>query len=63
MARPDNDQTGIRKLSMVGGKSFAVSLPVDVIKQLGWRKGTTLMVRRQGDKVIIEKVIEKVGEA
>ncbi len=58
MARPDNDQTGIRKLNMVGGKSFAVSLPVDVIKQLGWTKGTTLMVRRQGDKVIIEKVSE-----
>lgn len=43
---------------MVGGKSFAVSLPVDVIKQLGWQKGTTLMVRRQGVKVVIEKVSE-----
>ena len=58
MARPDNDQTGMRKLNMVGGKSFAVSLPVDVIKQLGWKKGMTLMVRRQGNKITIEKVEE-----
>lgn len=58
MARPDNDQTGIRKLNMVGKKSYAVSLPVVVVKQLGWEKGTTLMVRRQGNKLVIEKVEE-----
>lgn len=47
---------------MVGGKSFAVSLPVDVIKQLGWVKGTRLMVRRQGNKIVVEKVIDKVED-
>lgn len=58
MARPDNDNTELRKLNMVGSKSFAVSIPVETIKQLGWVKGTTLMVRRQGSKIIIEKVEE-----
>ena len=56
MARPDNDKTGLRKLNMVGKKSFAVSLPVELVKQLGWQKGSSLMVRRQGTKLIIEKV-------
>lgn len=56
MARPDNDQTGIRKLSMVGAKSFAVSIPIDIIKQLSWKKGDTLAVRRYVNKIIIEKV-------
>lgn len=58
MARPDNDQTGIRKLNMVGAKSFAVSLPIDIVKQLAWHKGDTLSVRRVGSKIIIEKIKE-----
>ena len=56
MARPDNDQTGVRKLSMVGMKSFAVSIPIDIIKQLSWEKGDVLTVRRHSNKIIIEKV-------
>ncbi len=58
MARPDNDQTGIRKISMIGGKTFAVSLPVEVVKQLDWKKGDEVVVRRQSDTIIIQK---KVG--
>jgi len=56
MARPDNDQTGLRKLNMVGAKSFAVSIPIDIIKQLSWKKGDTLTVRRHANKIVIEKV-------
>jgi antitoxin component of MazEF toxin-antitoxin module len=56
MARPDNDQISTRKLNLVGGKSFAVSLPVSIIRLLGWQKGDSLFVRRQGNKIIIEKL-------
>ncbi len=55
MARPDNDQTGIRSLSMVGKKSYAVSIPVELIRQLKWQKGDTLIVRRTAEKIVIEK--------
>ncbi|MCX6728122.1 MAG: AbrB/MazE/SpoVT family DNA-binding domain-containing protein [Candidatus Saccharibacteria bacterium] len=55
MARPENDQTGKRKLNMVGGKTYAVSLPVEIVKQLKWVKGQNLIVRRQGAKIIIEQ--------
>lgn len=55
MARPENDQTGIRKLNLVGGRSYAVSLPVDAIRMLGWQKGDVLQVRRHGKQLIIEK--------
>lgn len=58
MARPEQDQTGIRTLNMVGSKTYAVSLPIDVVKVLGWQKGTKLIVRRQGDKLLIEKLVE-----
>lgn len=55
MARPENDQTGIRKLGMVGKKTFAVSLPVELISRLDWRKGDDIIVRRIGKKIIIER--------
>jgi phosphate uptake regulator len=55
MARQNNDQTGIRKLTKVGGKTFAVSLPIDLVKQLRWSKGDELIVRRQSSFVIIQK--------
>lgn len=58
MARPENNQTGVRTLNYVGGKTYAVSLPIEIIRLLKWEKGNRLMVRRQGDKVIIEKIIE-----
>ena len=55
MSRPENDQTGHRKLSLVGAKSFAVSIPIDIIRQLKLKKGDDLIVRRAGHKIIIEK--------
>lgn len=55
MARPENDQASIRSLSLVGAKSFAVSLPIEIIRQLGWHKSQKLIVRRMGEKVVIEK--------
>ncbi|MEO8863254.1 MAG: AbrB/MazE/SpoVT family DNA-binding domain-containing protein [Candidatus Saccharimonadales bacterium] len=56
MARPENDQTSKRRLSMVGNKTFAVSIPIDIIRQLKLLKGDELMVRRIGNKIVIEKV-------
>lgn len=55
MPRPDNDQTGKRKLNFVGKKTYAISLPLEVVKILKWEKGDLLFVRRVGKKVIIEK--------
>lgn len=55
MARPENHQTSLRKLSMVGKKSFSVSLPIESVKQLAWKKGDTLVVRRKGNQITIEK--------
>jgi hypothetical protein len=56
MARPDNDNTSLRYLNMVGKKSYGVSLPIEIIRVLGWKKGSQLLVRRHGKKIEIEKV-------
>ena len=55
MPRLQNDETSIRKLSMVGKKTYAVSLPVELVRQIRWSKGDSLIVRRQGNKLVIEK--------
>jgi hypothetical protein len=55
MARPDNDNTGIRKLSLAGSKSYTVSIPIEIIRQLKWQKGQTLVVRRIAKNVVISQ--------
>jgi len=55
MARPENDQTDKRRLNMVGNKTFAVSIPIDIIRQLKLSKGDEVTVRRIGNKIVIEK--------
>ncbi len=55
MPRPENDQTSKRYLNMVGAKSYAVSIPIEIIRQLKLKKGDQLTVRRFGEKIIIER--------
>ena len=43
-------------LGKVGKKSYGVSLPIEIIRVLGWKKGSQLLVRRHGKKIEIEKV-------
>jgi antitoxin component of MazEF toxin-antitoxin module len=40
---------------MVGKKSYAVSIPIDIIRQLKLKKGDLVIVRRIGQKIIIER--------
>lgn len=54
MARPENDQASHRKISLVGAKTFAVSIPIGIIRQLKLKKGDTVIVRRSANKIIIE---------
>ena len=46
----DND---IRKM-YANGNSLGVTLPREEIDKLGWRKGQKLVVKRRGEKIIIE---------
>lgn len=40
---------------MVGIKTYAVTVPINEIKRLGWKKGDPLVVRRYKNSIIIEK--------
>jgi len=58
MARPENDQTGKRRLSMVGNKTYVVSIPIEIVRQLRLKKGDDLLVRRSGSKIVVEKGVQ-----
>ncbi|MFO0971652.1 MAG: AbrB/MazE/SpoVT family DNA-binding domain-containing protein [Candidatus Saccharimonadales bacterium] len=55
MARQENDQTSRRKLGVVGAKTFSVSIPIEIIRQLKLKKGQELIVRRVGETIVIER--------
>lgn len=55
MARLESHNTGKRKLSVVGKKTYAVTLPISEVKRLGWKKGDNLIVRRMKDYILVQK--------
>ena len=40
---------------MVGSKTYAVTIPIEEIRNLGWEKGEPLIVRRYKDHLVIER--------
>ncbi|MBL7196955.1 MAG: AbrB/MazE/SpoVT family DNA-binding domain-containing protein [Candidatus Omnitrophica bacterium] len=45
----------IRKISAIGpGKTYYLTFPKEIIKQLNWKKGEKKIVRVEGNKIIIE---------
>ncbi|MFH1175503.1 MAG: AbrB/MazE/SpoVT family DNA-binding domain-containing protein [bacterium] len=55
MPRRKLEDKNIRKLTKIGGgRSFSITLPIDIIRKLGWRERQNLSVNLRGDKIIIE---------
>ena len=40
------EEKNIRKITRVGGTSFAVTLPVEMTRELGWREKQRVVVKR-----------------
>ncbi|KKR62841.1 MAG: hypothetical protein UU66_C0012G0018 [Parcubacteria group bacterium GW2011_GWB1_41_5] len=43
----------IRKLTKLGGKSLAVTLPRELVVGLGWKEKQKVVVKKKGSKLII----------
>ena len=55
MPRRKLSERNIRKLTKVGSnRSFGITLPIEMIRELGWRERQKLVVKRRGKKLIIE---------
>lgn len=46
MAIRKGEEKDIRKLAKIGKQSVGVTLPIEDIRSLGWRKGQKLLVKR-----------------
>ena len=44
----------VRKLTQAAGTTYYVTIPLAMIKQLGWKRGEKKVVRLEGERVVIE---------
>ncbi len=47
-------ERNIRKLTKVGGKSIAVTIPIEFIQKLAWKEKQKVIVNLKGNKITIE---------
>ena len=46
-------EQNIRKLTKVGKQSICVTLPIEIVRELGWRDKQKVIVKKLGNKLII----------
>ncbi|MBP9751475.1 MAG: AbrB/MazE/SpoVT family DNA-binding domain-containing protein [Candidatus Moranbacteria bacterium] len=54
MANKAKDEKDVRKLTKVGGKSISVTLPIDIVRELGWKEKQKVVVKRVHGGVMIK---------
>jgi antitoxin component of MazEF toxin-antitoxin module len=55
MANKDLKDKNIRKLTkMGGGRSMGLTLPIEIIKKLGWKERQKVVVNLKGKHIIIK---------
>lgn len=54
MPRQPLGSENIRKLTRLGTGTYALTLPIEYIRELGWQKYQKLTVTRQDKKLIIQ---------
>ena len=53
MANIKSNETNIRKLAKMGKESIGLTLPIEVIRELGWKEKQKVVVKVERRKVII----------
>ena len=54
MASRRIEKRNVRSLTKVAGRSFGITLPIDLIRSLGWRAKQKLTVTQKGKKLIVK---------
>ena len=49
------NQTTIRNIWKEGGKSYCISIPIDIVKKLGLDENNTLLVELVDDLIVLKK--------
>ncbi|MEN8252056.1 MAG: hypothetical protein ABFQ53_00530 [Patescibacteria group bacterium] len=53
MGNKNSKERNVRKLIELGNGSLAITLPIEDIRELGWRKKQKVVVKRKGKTLII----------
>ncbi len=53
MAKRPQNESSIRKLTRLGRKSICVTIPIEIIREFGWRERQKVVVKKQGKKIVI----------
>lgn len=53
MADKKSTETNIRKLTKIGKQSIGLTLPIDVVRKLGWKERQKVKVKVDRKRVII----------
>jgi len=53
MPRRSLKNRNVRKLIRLGSNSTAVTLPIEILDELDWRKGQKVVVKKKGKTIVI----------
>jgi len=53
MANKRSDEKNIRKLTKIGRGSIGLTLPIELVRELGWRERQKVVVKKSGNKIVI----------
>lgn len=60
MGRRSAEEDHIRNLTKIGGgSSYAITIPIEAIRELGWKEKQKLTVKRRGDTIVIAEMKKK----
>jgi hypothetical protein len=59
MARRKLEEHNIRKLMKLGETSYVISIPIEMVREMDWKKKQKLVVTRYGDGIMIRELEEK----
>ena len=54
MARKRTNERQIRKLTRLGGHSLGLTIPIEIVRVLGWRERQKVVVKKIGKRLIVE---------
>lgn len=55
MPRRKTTEKNIRKVTrMGGGKSFGITLPIELVRELKWRERQKVVVTKRGKRLVVE---------
>lgn len=53
MARSKKEEREVRKLTKVGKKTIAVTIPIEIIRELGWREKQRVTVKKIKGGIVV----------